>query len=164
MADYERSTTATRLEALPEPIRSLVLERVAASQLTVPGDSPAYLTHSRRQKKPGLLSRMTGSADKDSGHVTALVLGPKDVLVATEGEQRGTAVLTARLEDVDTGSLAGHLAATGIAPEDGASITGFAVGDAGGGTGRGSYFVGLGPPDGAAARAALDAAIVAAKA
>jgi hypothetical protein len=31
---------------------------------------------------------------------TALVLGAKDVLVATHGGQRGTAVLAARLEDV----------------------------------------------------------------
>lgn len=164
MADYEHSTTATTLGTLPEPIRTLVLERVTASQLNVPASSPAYLTHSRRLKRPGLLARMTGTADKGSERVTALVLGPRDALVATEAEQRVGAVLTARLEDVDTGSAAEMLTAAGIGPDDGVSISGFAVGSSDGAPARGSYFVGLGPPDGAAARAALDAAIVAAKA
>jgi hypothetical protein len=47
--------------------------------------------------------------------------------------------------------------------DDGVTITGFPV-SVDGGTGRGSFFVGLGPPDADDARAALTEAIRAAKA
>src|SRR4029079_14832117 len=124
---------------------------------TVAGDAPAFLTHSRRLKQPGLLARMTGSADKDTEHRTALVIGAKDVVVCTHGEQRGTAVLTARLEDVDTED---KLAA--MRNDSGRVVNGCPV-SGGGGTGRGSFFFGLGDPDGDAAKAALDSAIRAAK-
>jgi hypothetical protein len=42
MPDHERSTTATTLEALPEPIHSAVRERAASTQLTLASDAPAY--------------------------------------------------------------------------------------------------------------------------
>lgn len=161
MADYKRSTMATTLEALPEPLRTALRERAEAAQLTVAGDAPAYLTHSIRLRKPGLFRRLTGTADKDTEHLTALVLGAKDVLVATHGEQRGTAVLVARLDDVEVGSSADRLAA---ARDDvGVSITGFPVAVEGA-AGRGSFFFGLGAPDGDRARAALEAAVREAKA
>jgi hypothetical protein len=131
--------------------------------LTVPGGAPAFLTHSRRLKRSGMLGRLTRTADPDTEHLTALVIGPSDVLVATHGEQRGTAVLHARLEDAEVTSLAGLVQATGASVEDdGISITGFAV-SVEGGTGHGSFFVGLGAPDGDAGREALEHAIRAAK-
>jgi len=161
VADYERSTTSTSLEALPEPIRAAVLARAEASQMSLAEDAPAFLTHSRRLRKPGLFGRLTGTADMDTEHLTALVLGAKDVLVATHGERRGTAVLATRLEDVDVGSTADRLVAD--MGDDGVTVTGFPT-SVGGTTGRGSFFVGLGPPDGADARAALEDAVRRAKA
>ena len=161
MADYDRSTTATTLDALPAPIRDAVLERAAATQLTLAPGAPAYLTRSRRLRKPGVLGRLTRTADPDVEHLTALVLGDKDVLVATHGELRGTAVLAARLEDVDVGPPVDRLAAD--RGDEGVTVTGFPV-TVEGGAGRGSYFVGLGGPDGERARAALDAAVRRAKA
>src|SRR3954454_11575807 len=120
--DYERSTQATTLAALPEPLRSAVRSKAQAQQLTVAADAPAFLTHSRRLKKPGMLARMTKTGDPDTEHDAALVIGEKDVLVCTHGEQRGTAVLTARLEDVDTED---KLAA--MRNDSGISINGFPV-------------------------------------
>lgn len=153
--DYERSTRATTLDRLAAPIRQAVTEQAERRQLTVGPAAPAFLTHSRRLRRPGLLARMTGAADQDTEHLTALILGDRDVLVATHGERRGTAVLSARLEDVDVAPLA-------LAIDDGVSITGFAT-SVEGQAARGSFFVGLGPPDGDAAREALDEAVRAAK-
>lgn len=164
MADYERSTATTSLRALPEPIRDAVLERALGSQITLARDAPAHLTHSRRLRKPGLLRRITGPADKDPEHLTALVLGAQDILVATHGEHRGTAVLVARLEDVEVGSPSDIFGAAGAAIEDeGVTITGFPVATEGT-SGRGSFFFGLGPPAGETARSALVAAVRRAKA
>ena len=163
MADYERSTTATTLAGLPEPLQGAISARVAEALLAVPGDAPAFLTLSKRLRKPGLFGRLTGTGDKDTEHLTALVLGPKDVLVGVHGAERGTSVLAARLEDVDTSSLAERLAGTGVAlDDDGVSITGFPV-SVEGATSRGSFFVGLGPPEGERARTALNDAIRGAK-
>jgi hypothetical protein len=64
-------------------------------------------------------------------------------------------VLSARLADVDTEDRLGRLRGDNA----GVPINGFLVDGA-----RGSFFVGLGPPDGDAAREALEAAIRAAKA
>ncbi len=89
------------------------------------------------------------------------MLGAKDVLVATYGERRGTVVLAARLEDVEVGSTADRLAAD--IGEDGVTVTGFPTTVAGT-TGRGSFFVGLGLPDGPEARASLEDAVRRAKA
>jgi hypothetical protein len=161
MPDYERSTSATTLGALPAPLREAVTERATAAQLTLGEDTPAFLTHSRRLKKPGLFGRLTGTADVDAEHLTALVLGAKDVLVATHGEKRGSAVLSVRLEDVEVGSSADRL--TAAHGEEGVTVTGFPVAVEGA-AGRGSFFVGLGAPDGDSARAALEEAVRRAKA
>jgi hypothetical protein len=129
-----------------------VQERATEAQLTLAPDAPAFVTRSRRLRKPGLFARVTGTADRDAEHLAALVLGERDVIVATYGEQRGRAVLTARLEDVDVGSpLDRHAAERG---DEGVTVTGFPV-SVEGGSGRGSFFVGLGAPDGDAAREAL---------
>ena len=161
MADYEHSTTATTLGALPDPVRSEVLERATAAQLTLAREAPAYLTRSRRLRKPGVFARLTGTADSDVEHLTALVLGGKDVLVATHRERRGTAVLAARLEDVEVGSEIDRLAAA--RGDEGVTVTGFPVAVEGV-TSRGSLFVGLGAPDGERARSALEEAVRRAKA
>jgi hypothetical protein len=161
MPDYQRSTTAATLATLPDPVRTAVLDRATAARLTLAPDAPAYLTRSHRLRKSGMFARLTGTADRDTEHLTALVLGGKDLLVATHGERRGTAVLAARLEDVEIGSPADRLA---VARGDaGVTVTGFPVAVEGV-TSRGSFFVGLGAPDGERARAALDAAIRRAKA
>jgi hypothetical protein len=161
MADYERETTAATLGALPVALRDALLARAEETQLTVSADAPAFLTHSRRLKKPGLFGRLTGTADRDTEHLTALVIGAKDVLVATHGEERGTAVLAARLEDADVGSPVDRLAAE--RGDEGVTVTGFPV-PVEGVTSRGSFFVGLGSPDGQRAREALEAAVRQAKA
>jgi hypothetical protein len=164
VSDYERSTTRTTYERLPEPVRAALVERAAAAQLSVPADAPAFVTASRRLKRPGLFARMTGSSDPDTEHLTVMVLGRRDILVATMGEKRGTAVLTARLEDVEAGALEGRLRESGLAmPDDGVSVTGFPATGEGGVAARGSFYVGLGAPDGDAARAALADAIARAK-
>lgn len=161
MPDYERSTTATTLGAMPDPVREPLVKRATTAQMTLDGDAPAFLTRSRRLKKPGLFGRLTGTADMDVEHLTALVLGAKDVLVATYGERRGAAVLAARLADVEVGSSADRLAAH--RGDEGVTVTGFPVAVEGA-AGRGSFFVGLGAPDGESARAALEAAVRRAKA
>jgi len=160
MADYENSTTATTVAALPEPVRTAMLERAAGAQLTLAPDAPAYVTRSRRLRKHGAFARLTRTADRDTEHLTALVLGGKDILVATHGEQRGTAVLAARLEDVDVGSAVDRLAAA--QGDEGVTVTGFPVAVEGV-MSRGSFFVGLGAPDRERARAALEGAVRRAK-
>ena len=50
--------------------------------ITLQPDAHAFVTHSRRLRKPGLLARMTGSGDKDTEHLTAMVIGTRDLLVA----------------------------------------------------------------------------------
>ncbi len=165
MQDYERTTRATTLGDLPEPLRSAAVDEIESASLAVPSDSRAFLTHNRRLRKGGLFARATGIADKDPEHDTALVIGPRDVVVVVSGEHRGTTVMHARLEDAETGHGLGERFAAVPAEvlADGVEITGFPV--SGYGTsGRGTYFVGLGSPDGDAARVALDDAIRAAKA
>ena len=161
MGDYERSTSSSTLAALPEAIRAAVLERADAVQLTLADDAPAFLTHSRKVKKSGLFGRLTGTGDPDTEHLTAVVIGQRDLIAVTHGEKRGTAVLTARLEDVDVGSSIDRMAAE--RGDEGVTLTGFPV-SVEGVTSRGSFYVGLGPPDGDDARAALEGAVRAAKA
>ena len=159
MSDYERSTTTMTLATLPEPIRAAIRAKADSLQLTVAEDAQAFLTHSRRRKKSGLFSRMTGAGDPDAEHRTALVIGAKDVLVCTSGAKRGTTALAARLEDTALEAFSERLPV----PDDGVSVNGFPVANEGT-TGRGSLWVGLGAPDGPAARAALEDAIRRAKA
>jgi hypothetical protein len=164
MSDYDRSTTSATLATLPDAIREAVRAQAESLQLTVADDAPAYLTHSRKLKKSGLFGRVTGTADPDKEHLTAFVIGGKDVLVCVSGAKRGTTVMTTRLEDADLRSLADRLGvAGGKVPDDGMSVNGFPVSNAGS-TGRGSLWVGLGPPEGADAHAALEEAIRSAKA
>jgi hypothetical protein len=152
-SDYERRTTATTLADLPQPVRTAVAEHAEQRDLAIDPEAPAFLTNSRRLHKPGLLARMTGTGDQDAEHLTALVIGARDVIVCTHGEQRGTAVFSTRLEQASVSTLP-------LAPDgDGMSVCGFPVSEE-----VGSFYVGLGEPDGDAARNTLRAAIKAAKA
>jgi len=72
----------------------------------VPADSPAFVSRNRRLKRSGLLRRANGSGDPDPEHWVALVIGPKDVVVAVHGERRGTSTMTLRLEDGEAASAA----------------------------------------------------------
>lgn len=162
--DYDRSTIATTLAALPDPLSTALTTHLEARALSVDRDATTFLTTSRRLKRAGLLARLTRTGDPDDEHLTAVVIGARDLLVATHGEKRGTAVLSARLEDIDVGSLADRLHATGIeVADEGVTLTGFPSSVDGHAT-RGSFFAGLGPPDGEQARAALAEAVRAAKA
>ena len=162
MSHYERSTTSMTLATLPEPLRGAIRDKAEALHLTVADDAQAFLTHSRQRKKGGLFGRMLGSADPDAEHLTAMVIGAKDVLVARSGEKSGTQVLAARLEDADTQGVSPQTyAAAGIAPGDGMSVNGFRHS---GESSRASFYVGLGPPEGDSARDALEAALKRAKA
>ena len=162
MSEYERATTSMTLGSLPEPFRAAVRAKAEALQLTIADDAPAFLTHSRKLKRTGMLSRMLGG-DADKEHDSVLVIGAKDALIGTHGEKRGTAVLAVRLEDADVSQLSEKLASLGgVLPDDGMSVNGFPGSGAEGG--RGSFYFGLGPPEGGAARTALIEAIRAAKA
>jgi hypothetical protein len=98
---------------------------------------------------------MTGSGDKDTEHLTAIVIGGHDLLVCSHGEHRETTVLAARLEDVSRDSPA---------PDgDGMSVSGFAT-SVEGEARVGSFYVGLSEPAGDDAREALREAVRAAKA
>jgi hypothetical protein len=103
-----------------------------------------------------MFARLTGTADRGTEHLTALVLGGEDLLVATHDAQRGTAVLAMRLDDVEVASAVDRLATA--RGDNGITVTGFPVAVEGV-TSRGSLFVGLGPPDGHHGHAALDAAV-----
>jgi len=164
-SEYERTTEGTTLDRLPEALRTAIELHLRERSLTVASDARAFLTHSRRTVKPGLWRRMTGTADRDAEHWTATVIGARDVIVANHGETRGTPALSARLTDVDVEILAERFAAAGLdVPEDGGvSLTGFAT-SIEGEPRRGSLYVGLGPPDGEMARAALHEAVRQAKA
>ena len=162
MSHYERSTTAMTLGTLPEPLRTAITDEAEALQLTVAPDAQAFLTLSRQaKKKGGLFGRMMGSVDPDHEHLTATVIGAKDLLVARSGEKSGTQVLTARLTDVDlrSGISPETYAAAGIAAGDGMSVNGFRRGGD-----LVSFYVGLGAPEGDNARDALEAAVRRAKA
>lgn len=161
MADYERTTRRSSLEALPPALREALDDQVAGALLTLGPEPQVFVTESRRTGRRGLLARMTGTADPDHVHATALVLGTRDVLVARHGEHFGSAVLAARLNAVDVGGLP-SLGGRAPVADDGVTITGFPVSGPDGG--RGSYHVGLGAPDGPAARHALTEAVRAAKA
>lgn len=157
VSDYDRSTTATSLEGLPDPIREAIIAHAQARMITLQPAAHAFVTHSRRVRKPGLLARMTGSGDKDTEHLTAVVIGARELLVGTYGELRGTTVLSTRLEDVGLDSLS--LAPAG----DGMSVSGFAS-SVEGQARAGSFYVGLGEPAGDDAREALRDAVRLAKA
>ncbi|MFD9434213.1 hypothetical protein [Streptomyces sp. NPDC060002] len=91
-------------------------------------------TSSVRLKKPGLMSRLTGSADSDTEHRTVVLVTPRYLIVAVAGENRGVHVSSARLDAI---SIESYRLAAEI--DSGVSATGvWSDGHAG------SRYVGLG--------------------
>jgi hypothetical protein len=52
-SDYDRSTTATSLEGLPDPIREAIVAHAQTRMITLQPDAHAFVTHSRRLRKAG---------------------------------------------------------------------------------------------------------------
>lgn len=164
-AMYRRSTRETSLASLPPALADALARHAAAHQLALDG-ARLWLTHSENPPAEGFLGKLLGRranpVDPDVAHDTVLVLHRTQLLVATSGEKRGTAVLSVPLlqASVSRGSPlpAGFASVPGA--NDGLSVSGFP-----GEHGRpGSYFVGLGPePDAAECERAVTAAIAAAK-
>jgi hypothetical protein len=50
--DYDRSTTATSLEGLPDPIREAMVAHAKSRMITLQPDVRAFVTHSRRLRMP----------------------------------------------------------------------------------------------------------------
>ncbi|MFI1209150.1 hypothetical protein ACH4UV_16245 [Streptomyces sp. NPDC020802] len=121
-------------------------------------------TLSTRLNKPGLLSRLKGSADPDPEHRTVALFTARHLVVAVTRASTGTVCLSARLDGV---SLAGHSELTGGLPghlqvpqDSGVSVTASWSGL----PERSSYYVALG--DDAPGRSFLEAlreAVAAAK-
>lgn len=84
---YRRSTRTIRFAALPAPLRDALQQRGARP---IPEDAPAVHTISVRLEPPGFFERLLGSADPDTEHETALVLGDDVLFVAVSGAKRGS--------------------------------------------------------------------------
>jgi hypothetical protein len=130
-------------------------EHAASHQIDL-NDVQVWLTDSENPPAGSafgkLLRRRANPVDPDEEHWTAVVLHPTQLLVATYGAKRGTAVISATLAraSMTTDAIDGDPA--------GFTITGF------GGEHTGSYYVGLGPePDAAGCVSAVREAIGAAK-
>jgi hypothetical protein len=87
-------------------VRAAVLEDATAAKSTLARNAPAYVTRSRRLRERGVLVGLTGTADRGhrSEHLTALILGDKDLIVTTHRERPVTAVLATHLKDMQIGS------------------------------------------------------------
>lgn len=155
MPDYLRETRTTTLRELPASMATALSEHTAGAQLTVAPDAPVFLTRNVRQGR----RRLLGPRDPDPEHLVALVIGHRDLLVCVHGEKRGTAVLGCRLDGATVASVP-----LPVAGETGVSITGFASTDGDGRPAAGSFYVGLGDPDGETARTVLTEAVRVAKA
>jgi hypothetical protein len=162
----EYTTTRSTLAHLPDEIRRALDVKIEQGMLAVPLDSPAFLTRAANPAKASRWRR-PGPASSSIERLTALVIGPHDALIAIAAGEGSPDVLHARLEDLEIrqlddvigGQLQRKLSAS---LPDGIDIQGFPV-SAEGGTGRGSYFLATGLPDGSLVRAALEDAIRTAK-
>lgn len=152
---YIRHTRSARIVELSRRICGKLAEHAASRQIDL-NDVRVWLTHSENPPASSafgrLLRRRANPVDPDEEHWTAVVLHPTQLLVATDGAKRGTAVLSVPLLQ------ASITADTGSGDPAGFTITGFP------GEQTGSYYVGLGPePDAAGCISAVQAAIGAAK-
>lgn len=154
--EYDRSTTATSLDQLPEPLRRAAQECAESTLIELPEDAPLFVTHSVRSRRPGLLGRLSKTGDPDADHDIALILTARDVIVAVHGVKRGTSALHARLEDCSIADLSRLQAAADVDTGEGVSLTGFPGSSD---HAPASFWIGLGPPEGDAARDALTDAI-----
>lgn len=142
------------LSALPADVAAALRDHAASRQLTITDDLPAWSTRSINPPASSAIGRLLGRranpADPDSENQTLVVLHPTHLLVVNSGAERGISALSVPLA-----------IASIEAPEspDGFGVTGFA----GDGGRPGSYYLGVGEPQGAECREAVRAAIVAAK-
>ncbi|MFI9825915.1 hypothetical protein ACIHFC_37040 [Streptomyces sp. NPDC052013] len=118
-------------------------------------------THRVRIAKPGLLSRMLGSADPDREHDVTALLTTSHLAIARSGAKYGTTVISAPLRDIGFQHIHQEfLVQAGALDDSGMSLharwSGFPE--------AGSYFLPLGDdPAGTAFRQALTEAIAHAK-
>lgn len=155
---YQRTTRELSLASLSEPLASALHAHAAQHQLDL-GTPRAFLTHSENPPAGGLLGRLLGRRDNpvdpDAAHDSVLVLHATHLLVGSAGEKRGVSVLSLPLALASvTRGFPGAAALAGIRDE-GVTISGF--------PGRhgqpGTYFFGLGQPDGEACFAAVEGAL-----
>src|SRR4051794_37345467 len=99
--DYTRETSRATLATLPAAAQTAVRERIESSLLTIAEDAPAFVTTSRRRRRPAVFARMPGPGDPDREHAAPVVIGAPDVIALRAGGQYGPAVLSTRLTEVD---------------------------------------------------------------
>lgn len=151
---YERTTTRADLSDLTATIAAALREHAESRRLTLTDDLPAWSTRSINPPAASwlgkLLGRRANPVDPDSEHQTLVVLHPTHLIVVISGAERGVAAMSAPL------SLASI--------EQPESADGFAVSGFAGDAGRpGTFYLGVGEPDGDECREAVRAAITAAR-
>lgn len=164
---YVRRTRSLRFDALPAPLATALTAHAGKTQITLDPGLASWLTQSENPRAEGMLGALFGRranpVDPDAAHEGALVLHATQLLIATHGEKRGTAVLSVplALASVVRGSgVSAALAAAVPGSEHGITISGFP-----GEHGRpGTYFFGLEPgAELEACASAVESAIAAAK-
>lgn len=163
---YRSTTTATTFDRVPAPLREAVTAHAAARQFDVAG-ARCWLTRSENPPAEGffssLLKRRANPLDPDESHVTLVALHPTQLVIASHGERRGSAVVSLPLAQASISRQSALVQALGggDVPTD----TGMFVSGLPGEVGRpGSLLAKLGDDaDGAACYAAVEAAIAAAK-
>jgi hypothetical protein len=165
MPTYIRQTRAVRADELPTRVRDELASHAQSHQIDLSKARLMWLTHSENPTAASgfgkLLRRRANPADPDAEHDTVVVLHSTHLLVAIDGAERGTSVLSVPLTQASVapgaglGTALGHL--TGDV--DGFTITGFPADRR-----PGSLFVGMGTePEAAHCFAALEQAIISAK-
>ena len=162
---YRSTTTATRFDALPAPLREAVSAHAAERQFD-PAGARCWLTRSENPPGVGLLASLFGRrsnpADPDVEHWTLVALHPTQLILATLGEKRGCSVLSLPLAAASVSRQSTLARAMGgDAPGD----AGLYVSGLPGTEGRpGTWLAKLGDdPEGAACYAAVEGAIAAVK-
>jgi hypothetical protein len=152
-ADGGCTTRTTQFGQLPEPLRSALIERIAVELLSVPDTTPAYVSTTVTHRRLGA----------DTSVTQALVVSGGSLLIAiVQDDADHASVLHARLTDLSLRDRLGEALAqlggqAASAAASGLHLTGFPP--EGPSQGVGSYFFGLGSPDGEAVRAAVTEAI-----
>lgn len=129
---YRSTTRATSFDALSDPLRDAIVAHAASHQLTLDG-ARVWLTHSVNPAGEGMIAKLFGRrsnpADADAEHWTCLLIAKSQIVVATHGAARGTAVLSVAAASASArwGAPLPAMAASANLPQDaGFSITGFA--------------------------------------
>jgi len=135
MSDYQRSTRECTLDSMNPALETAVHQYIETHQLGSVLSHTQFCgeTTSTRQKK-GLFGRKS-----ESSH-TGFWLAPPWLIWATAKEGEATAVLAARLRDIQVQDYE-RSEMVKLVPDSGINITGLRQGDEGVGT----AFIGLGP-------------------